>query len=162
MAHVNKAEAERTLLKPPATWRAHDFFMRASAIHSTILSSSNAAADLYEARRLLERSIALDPDYAGAYAVLSHTHLISWIHPLDEDHLSSTALERAHRFARKSVQLDPNLPIAHAYLGAVLTFEGQHEQSIAAFETPSSARGCAGWRTGTADGRSGSGLSPSA
>jgi TolB-like protein len=31
-SHVNKAEAERTLLKPPATWQAHDFFMRASDI----------------------------------------------------------------------------------------------------------------------------------
>ncbi len=29
-AHVNKAEAERTLLKPPATWQAHDYYMRAA------------------------------------------------------------------------------------------------------------------------------------
>ena len=28
-AHVNKAEAERTLLKPPATWQAYDYYMRA-------------------------------------------------------------------------------------------------------------------------------------
>ena len=34
----------------------------------------------------------------------------------------------------KAVQLDPNLPIAHAHLAHVLTFEGQHEQSIAEFE----------------------------
>jgi adenylate cyclase len=91
-------------------------------------------ADLYEARRLLERSISLDPNYARAYALLSHTHLVAWIYPLDEDRLNPTALERAHRFAWKAVQLDPNLPIAHAQLGRVLTFEGQHEQSIAAFE----------------------------
>jgi adenylate cyclase len=51
---------------------------------------------------------------------------------LDEDY--RTALERAHRLARKAVQLDPNLPIAHACLGLVLTFEGQREQSIAEFE----------------------------
>jgi adenylate cyclase len=25
VAHVNKAEVERTLLKPPSTWHAHDF-----------------------------------------------------------------------------------------------------------------------------------------
>jgi TolB-like protein len=30
VAHVSKAEAERTRLKPPATWQAYDFFMRAS------------------------------------------------------------------------------------------------------------------------------------
>jgi Tfp pilus assembly protein PilF len=53
---------------------------------------------------------------------------------LDEDYLSRTALERAHQFARMAVQLDPNLPIAHAHLGHVLTFEGQHDRSIAEFE----------------------------
>ena len=135
VAQVNKAEAERTLLKPPATWQAHDFFLRASEIYKVFWSSSfNPAADLYEARRLLERSIALDPHYARAYAVLSNTHLIAWVQPVDEDCGSPTALERAHRLARKAVRLDPNLPIAHSYLGHVLTFEGQHEQSIAEFE----------------------------
>ena len=29
-AHVNKAEVERTLLKPPSTWQAHDFYLRGS------------------------------------------------------------------------------------------------------------------------------------
>src|SRR5262245_19166840 len=131
-AHVNKAETERTLLKPPATWQAYDFLMRASDIFSAMRSSFNVA-DLYEARRLLERSIALDPHYARAYATLSNTHLFAWANPLDEDCLNAAALERAHRLARKAVQLDPNLPIAHANLGNILSFEGQHEQSIACF-----------------------------
>ena len=42
VAHVNKAEAERTLLKPPAIWQAYDFFMRASAIYTAVRSSFNA------------------------------------------------------------------------------------------------------------------------
>jgi len=133
VAQVNKAEAERTLLKPPATWQAYDFFMRASDLFSSTWSSPNMS-NLYEARRLLERSISIDSNYARAYAMLSLTHLTAWVHPLDEDHLSPAAFERAQRSARKAVQLDPNLPIAHARLGAVLTFEGQHERSIAAFE----------------------------
>jgi adenylate cyclase len=133
LAHVNKTEAERTLLKPPATWQAYDFFMRASDIWSAFVSSPNVD-NLYEARRLLERSISLDPNYARAYAMLSTTHLHAWLQPLDDDHLIPAALERAHRLARKAVRLDPNLPIAHASLGLVLTFEGQHEQSVAEFE----------------------------
>ena len=133
VAQVNKAEAERTLLKPPATWQAYDFFMRASDIFIAARSSFNVA-HLYEARRLLERSISLDPNYARAYATLSHTHLLTWIFRLDEDHLNPTAIERAHRLAWKAVQLDPNLPIGHAVLGHVLSFEGQHEQAIAEAE----------------------------
>jgi adenylate cyclase len=131
VAQVDKAEAERTLLKPPETWQAYDFFMRASGIFT---ARGLKVAALYEVRQLLERSISLDPSYARAYATLSHTHLVAWIFRLDEDHLSPAALERAHRFARKAVQLDPNLPVAHAELGHVLTFEGQHEQSIAEYE----------------------------
>ena len=50
VAQVNKAEAERTLLKPPATWQAYDFFMRASDIFIAAQSSFNVA-DLYEARQ---------------------------------------------------------------------------------------------------------------
>ena len=150
VAHVNKAEAERTLLKPPETWQAYDFFMRASDIYTAVRSSFNVA-DLYEARRLLERSIALDPSYARAYATLSHTHLLAWLRRLDEDHLSPTALERAHRLAWKAVQLDPNLPIAHAHLGMVLTFEGQHEQSVAEFERAFALNpNFTDWRFGTA------------
>jgi adenylate cyclase len=133
VARVKKAESERTLLKPPATWQAHDFFMRASVIYRTIYSSFNVP-DLCEVRRLLERSIALDPNHARAYATLANTHLIAWVQPVDEDRLIPAALERAHRLARKAVQLDPNLAIAHAHLGNVLTFEGRHEQSIAEFE----------------------------
>ena len=133
VTHVNKAEAERTLLKPPEAWQVHDFFMRASDIFTAFRSSLNVAG-LYEARQLLERCISLDPSYARAYATLSSTHLLAWIYTLDEDHVSPAALERAHRLAWKAVQLDPNLPIAHAYLGRVLTFEGQHDRSIAEFE----------------------------
>ena len=66
--------------------------------------------------------------------MLSQTHLVAWLFRLDEDYLSPAALERAHRLAWKAVQLDPNLPIAHAQLGHILTFEGQHDQSIAEFE----------------------------
>jgi adenylate cyclase len=133
VAHVNKAETERTLLKPPAIWQSYDFFMRASAIYTAMRSSFNVA-DLYEVRRLLEHSIALDPLYARAYATLSGTHLFAWIYPLDEDCLNPVALERARHLARRAVQLDPNLPMAHANLGLVLTFQGQHEQSVAAYE----------------------------
>jgi adenylate cyclase len=133
VAQVNKAEVERTLLKPPATLQAYDFVMRALGLHGAMWSSLDVA-DLYEARRLLECSISLDQGYARAYATLSANHWAAWAHPWDEDHLSPAALERAHRFARKAVQLDPNLPIAHARLGFVLSFLGQHEQSVAEFE----------------------------
>ncbi len=38
-SHVTAAEAERTLLKPTTTWKAYDFFMRASGQYSVYLTS---------------------------------------------------------------------------------------------------------------------------
>jgi len=34
VAHVRKAEVERTLLKPPATWQAYHYFKRGLALHA--------------------------------------------------------------------------------------------------------------------------------
>ena len=39
-AHVSRAEAEHTLLKPPAAWQAYDYYMRASDIYTAVPSCS--------------------------------------------------------------------------------------------------------------------------
>ena len=132
-AHVNKAEIERTLNKPPAAWQAYDYYLRATHIQASFFSSFRAA-DLYEVRRLLEQSLALDPDYARACVRLAWTHFAAWIAPLDGDHLNPAALGRAYQQACKAVQLDPNLPEAQAMLGQVLGHRGEHDAAIAAFE----------------------------
>jgi TolB-like protein/class 3 adenylate cyclase len=62
-AHVNKAEAERTALKPPATWKAQDHYFRANDAFTAYLSSFKPS-DLYEARRFLEDSLSIDPSYS--------------------------------------------------------------------------------------------------
>ena len=132
-AHVNKAEVERTLSKPPAAWQAYDYYLRAGDMFPSYYSSFEPAV-LYEARRLLEQSLAIDPNYARACARLSYTHFTAWVEPLDADYLKPTTLDRAHHLARKAVQLDPNLPEAHAALGLVLVRRREHDAGIAAFE----------------------------
>jgi adenylate cyclase len=132
-AHMKKAEAERTLLKPPATWQAYDCYMRAADTLSTFLSSFRVDV-LRDARRLLEQSLALDASYARAHAALSETYLHAYVHSLDEDHLQRSTLDQAYQLARRAVQLDANLPHAHAQLGWVLLYRSEHDASIAAFE----------------------------
>jgi adenylate cyclase len=135
-AHVNRAEVERALLKGPTTWQAYDYYIRAADVFASFWASANAQ-DIYEARRLLEHSLAIDPNYARAYAVLSSTFVASAASSLDDDYLSMAVLDKAHQLARKAVQLDANLPQAHAALGRVLTWKAQHQASIAEFEKAS-------------------------
>jgi adenylate cyclase len=132
-AHVNKAEIERTINKPPETWQAYDYFLRAADRLASFWSSFEAA-ELYDMRRLLGQSLAFDPNYARAYARLAWTHLSAWMIKLDGDYRDPAAIDRAYHAARTAVQLDPNLPEAHAVLGQALGRRREHEAAIAAFE----------------------------
>lgn len=134
VARVKQNEVRRTLLKPPATWQAYDYYIRAADTYATYLSVLSVDA-LYETRRLLERSVSMDPYYARAYATLSNTFTTAWLQPLDGDFLNSTALDKAEKYARKAVQLDPTLPQARAQFGMVLTWRRRHDASISEFET---------------------------
>jgi adenylate cyclase len=132
-AHVNKAEIERTINKRPETWQAYDYFLQAADTRASF-GASWKAAELYEARRLLEQTLAIDPNYARAYARLAQTYFVAWNMSLDGDHLSPACLDRGYHLARKAVQLDPNLPEARTTLGWVLGRRGEHEAAIAEFE----------------------------
>jgi adenylate cyclase len=132
-ANVNKAEFERMLSKPPTSWQAYDHHMCATAALTSFWRSFEAK-HLYEARRLVERALVLDASYARAYGTLSNTYHIGWLYPLDDDYLNSAALAKAYELALKAVQLDPNLPQAHADLGSVLAWKAEHDAALAAFE----------------------------
>jgi adenylate cyclase len=132
-AHLRKAEVERARANPPNSWQAYDYYLQAVEAH-TSFSSSISVEDLYEARRLLHQSLAVDASYARAHALLASTYGAAWVNALDSDRLDPAALERAHQHARKAVQLDPNLPEGHARLGVVLAWKRQHEASLAEIE----------------------------
>jgi hypothetical protein len=74
-------------LKPPASWQAYDYYMRGADILAAYWSTVKAV-DLHESRRLLEKSLAIDPNFARAYSSLSTTYVIAWRNRLDEDHLN--------------------------------------------------------------------------
>jgi TolB-like protein/class 3 adenylate cyclase len=114
-AHVNKAEAERTLLKPPAIWQAYDHYMRAAAAWASFQSSWKLD-QLLETRRHLADSLNTDPKYARAYSLLASAHRVAWLNPINEEYLSPATLDRAITLARTAIELDPNLPEAYAEL----------------------------------------------
>jgi adenylate cyclase len=132
-AHLRKAETERTRTKPPNSWQAYDYYLQAVDAFASFMSSYTVQ-DLYETRRLLQQSLAIDPNYARSHTILSATYHAAWHHPLDGDFLNPGVLDEAHKLARKAVQLDASLPAAHASVGHILLWRGEHEASIAEFE----------------------------
>jgi adenylate cyclase len=132
-AHVNRAEIERALLKPPATWEACDYYLRGSEACFSHLSRRTRGA-LQEARRLLEQALAIDPDYARAAAMLARTYLDAYYDQFDGDYLDPAALDRALELAQTAVHLNPLLPQARAQLGFVLLFKRRHDAALAEFE----------------------------
>ncbi len=132
-AHVNRAETERALLKPPAAWEAYEYYLRGAEAYLLHISRRTKAS-LYDARRLLEQSLAIDPGYARAVAMLSWTHFGAYVEPFDGDYLSPAALDRAVELAGMAVHLDPRLPQARAQLGYVLLYKRRHDAAIAEFE----------------------------
>jgi adenylate cyclase len=132
-AHVNKAEAERTLLKPPATWQAYDHYMRAAAAW-TSFQSTWQMENLLETRRHLADSLSIDPKYARAYSLLASTHRVAWLNPVNEEYLSPAALDQAISLARTAIELDPNLPEAYAELGYTLIRKRNFDAATAAVE----------------------------
>jgi adenylate cyclase len=132
-AHVNRAEIEKTLLKPPAAWEAYECYLRGAEAFF-LHHSRRSKASLYDARRLLEQSLVIDRGYARASAMLSRTHVDAYAHPFDGDYLNPAALDRALELAETAVHLDPRLPQARAQLGHVLLYKGEHDAAIAEFE----------------------------
>jgi len=132
-AHLNKAEAERTLLKPPSAWLAYDYYVRAAEVFASVRASFRVE-QLYDVRRLLEQSLLVDANYARAVVMLSRTYDVAYAHPLDGDFVKQATLERAHGLASRAIQLDPNLPQCHAQLAWCVHYMGHHDASIAEFE----------------------------
>ncbi len=132
-AHVKRAEVERALLKPPAAWEAYEYYLRGAEAFF-LHYSRGAKASLYDARRLLEQSLAIDPTYARAAAMLAWTHLEAYLEPFDGVYPGPAALDRALELAETAVDLDPLLPQARAQLGQVMIYKGQHDAAIAEFE----------------------------
>jgi adenylate cyclase len=105
---------------------AYDAFLRGAEYFWRLTKEANA-----QARQQFEKAVALDPQYAAAYAYLSVTYSAEWLLRWSADPQS---LERALTFAQQAIALDDSLPTAHAALSNVYTLQQQYAQAIAAGE----------------------------
>lgn len=125
LTNIKKADLAKASQKRPTDLTAYDYVLRARARWGV----PGKAAKL-EARALAEKAIAIDSNYAAAYAVLGDTfnsaYITQWEGP--------EALDHAYEAARKAVELDPQLSSAHELLGRVFLRRGQHDDAVTAIE----------------------------
>jgi serine/threonine-protein kinase len=88
---------------------AYDYYLRAKALGAGTLNP----ADIYRAVGLYENAIALDPEFAKAYASIASAHLqVYWF----RGDVSLRRLELAKAAIDRALALEPKLPAAHAAL----------------------------------------------
>jgi TolB-like protein/class 3 adenylate cyclase/Flp pilus assembly protein TadD len=102
---------------------AYDYVLR--GVESVVRFTKEANA---QARQMFEKAVALDPQYAEAYAFLGMTYWQAWVWQWSHD---LRVLEQAFKLAQKAVALDDSLAVAHGVLGFAYVWQKQYEQAIA-------------------------------
>ena len=114
--------AERARKKPTTSLTAFDYLLQGRKLVYRYNREDNA-----KARDLLEKAIALDPDYAEAHAWLSETYMADWEGGWARD--LDACLERATEIAKRAVALDDSDSLAQAHMGYLLLYRRQYEQA---------------------------------
>ena len=110
--------------KRPKSMEAYDLCVRARLLTEVSPQASR------EAYHLLQRALALDPDYAEAHRLLADTLLIGWVHwgePMENYR------REAVEAAEKAVALDPGDAANRTILAYILAYERRWAESETEF-----------------------------
>jgi TolB-like protein len=120
------AENFRASRKPPHSLDAWELVMRALSHYWRASRQDNLAA-----QELLERAIAIDPNYGQAHAVLASSHMFcarqGWADP-------AITVPIAERAAHAAIMADTEDPWGHHALGCFYLFTRRFEDSLAQFD----------------------------
>ena len=120
------AENFRSRRKPPNSVDAWDLVMRALSHHWRVTRRDSAAAQV-----LLEKAIAIDPNYGQALALFATNHMfgvhLGWVD-------IATAAPVAERAALAAIAADSEDSWAHTALGSVYFSTRRLDDSLAEFE----------------------------
>jgi len=139
VSRVSRAEIERARRKPPGSLAAYDHYLQAAHLLRSHFVVWERGRLISEARIQMELAISKDTDFAMAYALLAFNYVAAWIEPpnyapLDAEYRNAQTLAKALSFARRAVEIDPNLAEGHSALGWVLSRMGRHAEAFAAYD----------------------------
>jgi TolB-like protein/Tfp pilus assembly protein PilF len=119
---LTEGEEYRLRRKYSANLQAYDYSLRGLECYSRSTKKESARA-----RRMFQKAIELDPEYALAYSRLGLTYLHEWTHAWSKD---PRMLKMAFELAQKAIALDDSLPEAYRILGDVYLYRRQHQKAI--------------------------------
>jgi adenylate cyclase len=97
-------------------WRAEERFFRSS-------KEDNAAA-----RQWAEKAIALDPRFAGAWAILGYTHFVDVINGWST--APPESLKRAEECGQKALAINDATAKAQGLMGVIRWMQGRYDEAI--------------------------------
>ncbi len=94
-------------------------------VQGRFLWNKRTEENLYKAIEYFEQAIALDPDYAQAYAGLADVYAVM---PSNIDYPQEQAIPRIRQAALKALELDSTLAEAYSSLAMAMEMEGKREE----------------------------------
>jgi len=126
--HLRQMELQHARHKPPDSQDAYDLFLQ--ALHTLYRFGEG---DFETARRLLQRAVDRDPEYALAHAMLAKWHVLNYGQGYTSEKGASAEAACAH--AQTAVDLNRSDPLVLALYGHTLAFlRGELEQAVSVFE----------------------------
>lgn len=124
---ITRAEQERAASKPTNDMAAYDYVLRGDE-----KLWEYTRRGVFEARELFRKAIALDPEYASAYARLGYTYMLTMLYGWTGS--PTQALARAEELALQALALDDAEVTAHRLLGRVYLQRRQYDPALLEME----------------------------
>jgi len=125
-ARLTGAEKQLITAQPTSDLTAYELYLK-----GRVLWEKRGGENLRQAIAFYEQAIALDPNYALAYAGLAETYVIL---PFYTTTAPLEALPKAKAAALKALQLDDKLAEAHSGFARVLSYDFDMAASISEFQ----------------------------
>jgi TolB-like protein len=123
-SHIVHDVTQRAHRRPTSSLGAYGCFLRGRELHMR-----GTEPDTRAAREMFAQAIALDPDYAAAYAWQAFTAHRGFTHRWGGSHGKVAAVE-ALALARRSVEIDPGSSLCLGMLAFELMLNGQWDEAL--------------------------------
>lgn len=124
---IERAEMERSLLKPPDSLSAWELFHRGLWHCFRFTSGDNELA-----HELFTKAVSMDPRFARAHAGISFTHYSrAFLHAVPD---VEREIRKARDAGHRSVDLDGRDAMGHWSLGRALFLSRQHDDALLAID----------------------------